>query len=387
MPRSLNRLSARGVSTIKMSGMHADGAGLYLRVRGETARSWIFVWHEAGKRREMGLGAPPAVGLARARERAQAAREAIADGRDPVAERRSVRRIPTFGVLADEYIKDRTSSVRSDKSVARWERCIGANGYAESLRALRIDRVTTEDVLAVLRPIWSTKSPTAALLRGYIEAVLNLAKASGYRRGENPAAWAGHLALILPKPQKLQRGHHAAMPFSQLPDFMVKLRSRDALAARALELTILCATRTAETLEATWSEFDLDQALWTIPASRTKMTKEHRIPLSDKVVEVLRDIGPAGGFVFKGRASNRPLSGMSMEMLLRRMEVEFTVHGFRSTFRDWAGEKTDTPREVAEAALAHTVGNSAELAYRRGDALEKRRKLMKAWAEFCGSPS
>lgn len=384
MPRSLNRLSARAVSTIKASGMHADGAGLYLRVRNNTARSWVFVWHDAGKRREIGLGAPPAVGLARARERAQAVREIVADGRDPMTERRSVRSIPTFGALADDFIRDRTASIRSDKSIARWERSIGAGGYAESLRGMRVDRITTEDVLAVLRPIWATKSPTATLLRGYIEAVLNLAKASGHRRGENPAAWTGHLSLILPKPQKLQRGHHAALPFAALPKFVTDLRGRDVPAARALELTILCATRTSETLSADWGEFDLDGALWTIPAARMKSGKEHRIPLAPRAVEILKEMGPSQGYVFKSRAAGRPLSGMSMEMLLRRMDVDVTVHGFRSTFRDWAGEKTDTPREVAEAALAHTIGNSAELAYRRGDALEKRRKLMKAWAEFCG---
>ena len=383
MPRTLHRLSARAVSTIKATGMHADGAGLYLRVRGDTARSWVFVWHEAGKRREMGLGAPPAVGLARARERAQEAREIVADGRDPVAERKSVRSIPTFGVLADDFIRDRTGSIRSEKSVARWKRSIGAGGYAESLRGLRVDRITTEDVLAVLRPIWTTKSPTATLLRGYIEAVLNLAKASGHRVGENPAAWSGHLSLILPKPLKLQRGHHAALPFTALPQFVADLRRREVPAARALELTILCATRTSETLEADWSEFDLDAALWTIPADRMKSVKEHRVPLAPRAVAILRQMGPSQGFVFKGRAADRPLSGMSMEMLLRRMNVDVTVHGFRSTFRDWAGEKTDAPREVAEAALSHTVGNSAELAYRRGDALEKRRKLMEEWASFC----
>ncbi len=383
MSRALNRLSARSVATLKRVGMHADGAGLYLRVRGETMRSWVFVWHVAGRRREMGLGAPPWVGLARARERAQAARETIEDGGDPLAARRAVASTPTFGSLADDYIMDRAHTVRSEKSVARWRRAIGAGGHAEALRPLRVDRITTEDVLGVLKPLWTAKASTAGLVRGYIEAVLNLAKASGHRGGENPAAWQGHLALILPKRESLSRGHHAAMPFPQVPAFMAELRTRSALAARALELTILCATRTSETLGARWEEFDLERAVWTIPARRMKAAKEHRIPLSEAAVQILRDLHPDEGLVFPGRSAEKPLSNMAMEMVMRRMKVDVTVHGFRSSFRDWAGEATEAPRELAEAALAHTIGDAAELAYRRGDALERRRGLMEAWAGFC----
>jgi len=212
---------------------------------------------------------------------------------------------------------------------------------------------------------------------------------SGHRTGDNPAAWTGHLALILPARQRLSRGHHAAMPFEQVPAHMAKLKSQAPLSARALEFTILTASRTSEVLKARWDEFDLERAVWTIPASRMKAAKEHRVPLSSAARQLLLDIGAGDSFVFAGRSGDKPLSNMAMDMVLRRMKVDVTVHGFRSSFRDWAGEMTTTPREVAEAALAHTIGNSAEQAYRRGDALEKRRVLMETWARFCrsGSPA
>lgn len=383
MRGATNRLSARAVASFKTKGVFADGAGLYLRVKHATSKSWIFVWHDAGRRRELGLGSTNYVSLARAREQAREVREAIADGKDPAVLRKAEKGVPTFGHMADAFIKARAPSIKSDKSIARWKRCIGEDGYADGLRGLRVDKVTTADVLAVLRPLWQTRASTAGLLRGYIEAVLNMAKAAGYRSGENPAAWAGHLSLILPARGRLTRGHHAAMPYEDVPAFMGRLHVQSTLAAAALQLTILCATRTSETLQATWDEFDLSRSLWTISAARMKAAKEHRIPLSEAAVKLLSTLLPDTGFVFPGRKSGRPLSGMAMEMVLRRMKVEVTVHGFRSSFRDWAGEVTDTPREVCEAALAHTVGNSAELAYRRGDALDKRRHLMDAWGAYC----
>jgi integrase len=383
MHRTLNRLSARGVAAQTKPGIYADGAGLYLRVRSATTRSWVFIWHESGKRREMGLGALPHVSLLKARERAQSVRDIIADGGDPVALKRSKSKTPTFGELADEFIKDRTPTVKSDKSVARWERCIGPGGHADLLRPLRVDRVTTDQVLEVLRPLWTTKASTAGTLRGYIEGVLNVAKARGHRLGDNPAAWDGHLAMILPKLQRLTRGHHKAMPFDQLPAFMAQLRAVHSLGARALELTILCAARSSETLLADWSEIDMDKRVMTLSSERMKAGIGHRIPLSDEAIRVLEGLPTRSGPLFPSRSTGKPLSGMAMEMVLRRMNVDVTVHGFRSTFRDWAGEITDAPREVAEAALAHRVGNNAELAYRRGDALEKRRKLMQQWAGYC----
>ncbi len=289
------------------------------------------------------------------------------------------------GELADTFIEDRKGTVRSEKSIARWARAIGDGGYAQKLRPLRVDRVETEHVLAVLRSLWESHPSSAGLLRGYIETVLNIAKVSGHRSGDNPAAWKGHLEHILPARQRLSRGHHAALPFADVPSFLVKIRDNESMAARALEFTILTAARTSETLKAYWEEIDLSAQVWTIPASRMKAAKEHRVPLSGPALAILRAVragSSATGPVFPGRRG-KPLSNMAMDMVLRRMDVGVTVHGFRSSFRDWAGEMTDTPREVAEAALAHTVGNSAELAYRRGDALAKRRVLMEAWGSYC----
>lgn len=383
----MHRLSARAVACQKRPGIYADGAGLYLRVQGGNARSWVYIFSLERRRREMGLGAPPSVGLARAREKAQAARESVADGIDPIACRRSRRQTPTFGELADAFIEDRKGSVRSDKSIARWRRSIGEGGYANTLRALRVDRIQTDDVLGVLRPLWESHPSSAGLLRGYIETVLNIAKVSGHRSGDNPAAWTGHLEHILPARQRLSRGHHAAMPFAEVPAFLAQLNDNSSTAARALQFTVLSAARTSETLKADWSEIDLKNALWTIPAIRMKAAKEHRVPLSKAALAILEQLPSRRGPVFPGMKHRKPLSNMAMDMILRRMGIEVTVHGFRSSFRDWAGEMTNTPREVAEAALAHTVGNSAELAYRRGDALAKRRVLMEIWGIYCGAPS
>lgn len=384
----MHRLSARAAATLKKPGVYADGAGLYLRIQGETSRSWVYIFHLSGRRREMGLGSPPSVSLARARERAQSARESVADGIDPIASKRVRQDTPTFGDLADAFIEDRKSTVRSDKSIARWKRAIGPAGYARNLRDLKVDQIQTEDVLPVLRSLWETHPASAGLLRGYIETVLNIAKVSGHRSGDNPAAWKGHLEHILPARQRLSRGHHAAMPFADVPAFLASLRANPSVAARALEFTILTAARTSEALNASWEEIDLAGKVWTIPARRMKAAKEHRVPLSEPVVDILSGLGQSKGPIFPGRRDDMPLSNMAMDMVLRRMKLEVTVHGFRSSFRDWAGEMTATSREVAEAALAHTIGNSAELAYRRGDALEKRRVLMDSWAEYCvGAPA
>jgi integrase len=285
--------------------------------------------------------------------------------------------------MADAYIKDRKATVRSEKSIARWVRALGEGGYADRLRSLPVDKIDTDNVLAVLRPLWERVPASAKVLRGYIEGVLNVAKVSGHRSGENPAAWAGHLALILPPQQRLGRGHHAALPFNEVPAFLARLRDETSGAARALEFTILTAARTSEALHAEWSEIDLERSVWTIPANRMKAAREHRVPISADLLQLLEGTNSRTGYLFPGKAIGKPLSNMAMDMVLRRMGVEVTVHGFRSSFRDWAGEMTDTPREVAEAALAHTVGNSAEQAYRRGDALEKRRVLMGAWGTYC----
>jgi integrase len=252
-----------------------------------------------------------------------------------------------------------------------------------------VDTIATDDVLAVLKPIWTTKAETASRVRGRIEKVLDAAKAKGFREGENPARWRGHLDHLLPRPSKLARGHHAAMPYEDVAAFIAKLRKRQASAALALELCILTAARSGEILGMRWSEIDLNKEMWTVPASRMKAGREHRVPLSRRALSILQELETmkTSDFVFPGQARNRPLSSMSIEMLLRRMEVnDATVHGFRSSFRDWAGNVSSFPRELIETALAHVIGDKAEQAYRRSDALEKRRKLMNAWAAYCMAP-
>lgn len=393
MGRTLNRLKAKQAETLG-AGRHADGGGLYLD-RDEQGRSrWLFMWSRNGKRREMGLG--PAgrdgVSLAAARERATAAREHVRNGRDPIEERKAAAAAParswTFGDVADELLTALSPQWRNDKHRAQWTMTLKT--YAAPLRSLPVDKVSTADVLRVLQPFWQAKPETASRLRGRIERVLDAAKARGLRNGENPARWRGHLDHLLPRRQKLSRGHHRAMPYAELPAFMVKLREREAVAALALEFLILTAARSGEVLGAKWPEFDIDGAVWTVPAARMKSGREHRVPLPARAVAILKEImplsvagDPSRQCVFPGLGGG-PLSNMALAMLLRRMDVSETVHGFRSSFRDWAGEVSTFPREVAEAALAHVVGDSTERAYWRGDALQKRRKLMEAWAGFVG---
>jgi integrase len=241
----------------------------------------------------------------------------------------------------------------------------------------------------LLKPIWTAKAETASRVRGRVEKVLDAAKAKGFRDGENPARWRGHLDHLLPRPSKLARGHHAAMPYEDVAPFIAKLRKREASAALALELCILTAARSGEILGMHWSEIDLDKKIWTVPANRMKAGREHRVPLSPRAVDIFRQLEKlrTGEFVFPGQARGKPLSNMAMEMILRRMKIEnATVHGFRSSFRDWAGNVSNFPRELVETALAHVIGDKAEQAYRRSDALEKRRKLMDAWAAYCAAP-
>lgn len=387
--RSINKLSARSVATIAKPGRHSDGAGLYLVVDASGARRWLFLFRWDGKLKEMGLGGTTAVSLAEARIRAGEARKLLSEGRNPIEERRASkadRRAPvTFGAFADELVSDIQYGFRNQKHRWQWQHTLEV--YAASLRPLHIDSVTTEDVLGVLQPLWQAKQETASRLRGRIERVLDAAKAKGLRTGENPARWRGHLDALLPKRQKLQRGHHPALPYGSLPAFVDELRMRRATAALALEFAILTAARSGEVLGATWAEMDRKAKIWTVPAVRMKAGKEHRVPLSDRALQILDEAAvqrTTGDFVFPGPRKGKPLSNMAMAMLLRvRMKrPEITVHGFRSSFRDWAGECTSFPREVAEAALAHTVGDEVERAYRRADALEKRRKLMEAWAGF-----
>jgi integrase len=384
--KQLHKLSARTVSTLTRPGRHSDGGGLYLSISPSGARSWVFMWKVAGKRREMGLGSLRDISLAKARERAAAARQTLADGGDPLASRDRPK-VPNFGEAADALIDSMSSSWRNEKHRAQWRMTLTA--YCGPLRSKSVAEVTTEDVLKVLKPLWTAKPETASRLRGRIERVLDFARARSHRIGENPARWRGHLDAILPRRSKLTRGHHKAMPFDDVPSFMSALREREGVAPRALEFAILTAARSGEVLGAQWDEVDLQAALWTVPASRMKAGREHRVPLSDRAVEVLRGMEQVrvSDFVFPGIRHGRPLSVMALEMVLRRMKQDATVHGFRSGFRDWTGERTSFPREIAEAALAHLVGDAVERAYRRGDALEKRRRLMAAWASYLAGAS
>ena len=382
MAGKLNLLSARAVQTIVAPGRHADGGNLYLNVSATGARSWVFFYRHGGRRKEMGLGPVRDVSLAKARELATAHRQTLAAGGDPMASREPTT-VPAFGAMADQYVEDMRPSWRNAKHVAQWTMTL--RDYAKPLRSKRVDEISTEDVLSALKPIWSTKPETASRVRGRIEAVLNAATAKGFRHGENPARWRGHLANLLPKRQMLSRGHHAALPRKDLPAFIDALRIQTGSSARALEFTILTAARSGEVLGARWAEIDLEAKVWTVPASRMKGGREHRVPLSDRVAGLLQQMAELrqGDFVFPGAKPGAPLSVMALDMTMRRMKAKATPHGFRSTFRDWAAEETSFPHEVCEMALAHAIGSKVEAAYRRGDLFEKRRKLMEAWASFC----
>ena len=382
MARAINRLTAVGVKSLAEPGLHADGAGLYLRIDQTLNRRWVFVFFHAGKRREMGLGSAATVDLKAARRAADAARQTVACGRDPIAERKlEAASALTFGELAERVITDLEPGWKNPKAGPQWRASLAQ--HAAHLKNMPICAVDEVAVLKVLRPIWQTIPETARRVRARVERILDIARIEGHRTGENPARWKGHLQVILAK-QAQEKGHHKALPYEDLPGFMARLRERPAMAARALEFTILAATRTTETREAKWAEIQGD--LWIIPPDRTKTKKEHRVPITPRMAAILDEARPlksSADLVFPGDQRIEPLSRMAMAMLLRRMEVSATVHGFRSAFRDWAGDCTPHPREVVEAALSHTVGSAVERAYRRRDALEKRRDLMKAWEAYC----
>lgn len=330
--------------------------------------------------------------LAQARERAREYRQAIWEGRDPVAERKAAQQALaasqlaaiTFDKAAAEYLKAKRSEFRNPKHIQQWENTLAT--YASPvLGKLDVAEVELAHVVKVLEPIWETKTETAARLRGRMEKVLAWATVRGYRSGDNPATWKGNLDAVLPKPNKVKGGQHfKALPIDALPDFMTALRQRKGIAARAVEFTILTAARSGEVRGATWDEIDLDNKVWTVPAERMKASKEHRVPLNDAAVSLLRNMPRFEGtdLVFPAARGGK-LSDMSLTAVLRRMEVDATVHGFRSTFRDWTAERTAYAREVIEKSLAHAIGDKVEAAYRRGDLFEKRRRLMADWAEFC----
>jgi integrase len=394
------KLTVRAVQAQKVPGFYADGDGLYLQVAPGGSRSWIYRYQREGRRREMGLGSLDAIGLAEAREKATAARRMLAAGADPIEARRTERskaevvvaKVVTFKDCADRYIAAHKTGWRNPKHRAQWTATLETYAYPH-FGTLPVEAVDVGLVLQAVEPIWSTKPETAGRVRGRIESIIDWAKARGYRDGENPARWRGHLENLLPARSKVRRvNHHAALPYPEIGAFLVALREQEGVAARALEFTILTAARTGEALGARWDEIDIQERMWIIPAERMKASKEHRVPLSRRAVAILEEMAAIklNEFVFPGwrTESNLPLSNMAMLMTLRRMgRGDLTVHGFRSTFRDWCAERTAFPAEVAELALAHAVGNKVEAAYRRGDQFEKRRQLADAWAAFCAAPA
>ena len=393
MGRKAAGLSAIKVRTAK-PGRYGDGNGLYLFVRSPEARFWVFRFTRAGRMREMGLGSARTFSLAEARTAAAELHRKVKRGIDPLAERdaqaATAAEAVTFGHVADRYIAAHEAGWRNDKHKQQWRNTIDTYA-APILGALPVRDIDTGAVMRVLDPIWREKPETASRLRGRIESVLDFARARGWRDGENPARWRGHLDNLLPARAKVAMvQHHPALPWREIGAFVAALRAQEGVSALALRFVILTACRTGEAIGARWSEIDLTNAVWTIPAERMKAGREHRVPLSDAVLGVLREAATlrtdtsAEAPVFPGAKAGKPLSSMALLMLLRRMErPDLTAHGFRSTFRDWCGESTNHPREVAEAALAHSLKDKVEAAYQRGDMMEKRRRLMADWAGFC----
>lgn len=381
-------LNARKVETA-VPGRHGDGRGLFLYVKPTGARSWVLRYQVQGRRRDLGLGPYPDVSLAMARDRAAEARRLIAEGEDPIAKKQQAKP-KTFREAALELIESKRPGWKNAKHAAQWTATLESYVFPK-IGAVQVAKIETADVTSTLTPIWAAKPETANRVRQRIEAVIDYASALGIRTGDNPARWRGHLDHLLPKPKKVRAVvHHPALPHAQIADFMTDLGKREGVAARALAFTILTAARSGETRGMTWGEVDLDAKVWTIPAGRMKAAKEHRVPLTDAALALLgqRTEGTYDDtLVFGSEAKpGKPISDMSMTAVLRRMErTDITVHGFRSTFRDWAGETTGFPREVIEAALAHGIKDKAEAAYARSDLFDKRRKLMEAWATIAAA--
>jgi integrase len=392
----INRLAALKADRLREPGLYHDGAGLYLQVtagKDGVTKSWLYRFALDGRERRMGLGSLGDVSLADAREKAASARKQVKDGFDPIEQRQALRaaatlanaKAMTFDQCRDAYIASHRSAWRNTKHAWQWSASL-ATYVTPIFGKVSVQNVDVALVTKALEPIWSTIPETASRLRGRIEVILDWAKVRGLRTGENPARWRGHLDHLLPRRSKVRKvEHHAALPYAEIASFMMRLRERDAIAARALEFTILTVGRTGEVLGARWDEIDIANKIWTVPADRMKAGKEHRVPLSGPAITVLTVMSRVrqNEHVFPGdrRAT---LSNTSMLMLMRRMNRgDLTTHGFRSTFRDWAAEFTDFPNEVVEMALAHLVGNKVEAAYRRGDLFEKRRRLMSAWAAYC----
>jgi integrase len=393
MSRKATELGPLSVKRLTTPGMHAVGGatGLYLQVLESGARSWILRIVVGARRRDMGLGGYPDVSLAEARRRAHEKRAIVQDGRDPIEERRTAASALraaqtsaiTFELAAEQYVDAMEPGWRSKKHAQQWRNTLSQYAYPV-IGKLQLGHIEMAHVMAVLEPMWLTKTETAKRVRGRIEAILGWATTRGLRTGDNPARWSGHLEYLLPAPSKVAKPvSHPAVAVSDAPHFMQQLRRHSGVGARALEFAILTAARSREVRGAQWSEFDLEGGIWTVPASRMKAGREHKVPLSAAALQILREqnAGPGSDLVFPS-PTGRAISDMTMTAVMRRMGVAKVPHGFRSTFKDWAMEKTKFPSEMSEMALAHAIGNKTEAAYRRGDMLERRRKMMADWAKF-----
>jgi integrase len=393
----IGKLTALKADKVKAPGYYGDGGGLSLQVSKYGSKSWVFRFKASGRLREMGLGSLDTYGLAEARERARACRKLRDEGKDPIEERNAARsqakletsKAMTFEQCAERYIAAHRAGWRNGKHRNQWSSTLAT--YVNPIfGALSVQTIDTALVMKAIEPIWNEKPETASRVRGRVESILDWAAARGYRAGENPARWRGHLDKLLPKKTKVRRvEHHAALPYPEIGAFMAELRQQEGVPAHALEFAILTAARTGEVIGAQWDEFDLAERVWTVPAERMKAAKEHRVPLSDAALAIVEQMAEIrhGDHVFPGGRARRPISNMAMLMLLRRMgRDDLTIHGFRSSFRDWAAERTGFPAEVGEMALAHTIADAVERAYRRGDLFQKRRQLMDAWARFCTTP-
>jgi len=394
MARKINQLAARSVSTITKRGRYADGGGLYLQVSADGAKSWIFRFSLNGKARQMGLGSVNTFSVQEAREAALQCRKLLHSGIDPIDARKrergrlrvNIATLMTFKDCAGKYISAHSAGWTNIKHISQWDNTLTKYVYPV-FGDLPVESINTGLVMKVLEPIWTEKTETASRIRGRIERILDYATSLKYRDGENPARLKGHLDNLLAKRSKVQKvKHHPALPYPETGSFMDALRRQDGVSAKGLEFLILTAARTGEVIGATWDEIDTTSAVWIIPANRMKSGEEHRVPLSDASLKVLSQMKEVtvSEYVFPGGKKKRPLSNMAFLQLLKRMgRGDLTGHGFRSTFRDWAAECTNYPNEVAEMALAHSIGNKVEAAYRRGDLFDKRRTMMDAWAKFC----
>lgn len=388
MARGINKLSDRAVREQKQPGYYGDGGGLWLQVSRTGTKSWVFRYARQGRTHDLGLGSYLNVGLKLAREKAAEMRATLGRGEDPMTQRMAAKAEAasrmTFKECAEKYVAAHREGWRNPKHAEQWATTLRI--YAEPiLGGLDVALIDTHHIVRVLEPIWLSKNETASRLRGRIERILAWATTRKLRKGDNPAAWRNHLDTLLPKPSAVQKTvHHEALPYGEIHYFIQALREQSGISSRALEFTILTAARTGETIGATWDEINFEQAVWTIPADRMKAGREHRIPLSQRAIEILEEMRAErnGEFIFPGRSDGKGISNMSMLKALKSMGYsDLTVHGFRSSFRDWAGEQTHHAREVIEHALAHQLKDKAEAAYARGTLFEKRRALMQDWAD------